>query len=95
MYWVYILTNEANKVMYIGVTNDLHRRLYEHKKELVEGFTKRYHVHKLVYFETYSDVKYAILREKQLKGWKREKKNLLVETKNPEWQDWGEAFIKK
>ena len=81
--------------MYIGVTNDLHRRLYEHKKELVEGFTKRYHVHKLVYFETYPDVKYAILREKQLKGWKREKKNLLVETKNPEWQDWGGAFIKK
>ena len=79
--------------MYIGVTNDLERRLYEHKNELVEGFTKRYHVHKLVYYEETSDVKAAIEREKQLKNWARAKKDALVETMNPMWKDlsdeWG------
>ena len=86
-YYVYILTNQNNKVMYIGMTNDLQRRLYEHKNELIDGFTKRYHVHKLVYFEQTSDVNEAIAREKQLKGWLRAKKNALVETINPEWKD--------
>ena len=86
-YYVYILTNKNNRVMYIGVTNDLERRLYEHKQELVDGFTKRYHVHKLVYYEQSSDVRSAIQREKELKGWLRRKKNALVETMNPDWHD--------
>ena len=86
-YYVYILTNKNNRVMYIGVTNDLERRLYEHKHELVDGFTKRYHVHKLVYYEQSSDVRSAIQREKELKGWLRRKKNALVETMNPDWHD--------
>ena len=87
MYYVYILTNQNNAVMYIGVTNDLQRRLCEHKNGLPEGFTQKYHVYKLVYFEKYSDVDDAITREKQLKKWKREKKNRLVETINPNWHD--------
>ena len=93
MYYVYILTNKTDAVMYIGVTNDLRRRLYEHKKEQIEGFTKKYHVHKLVYFEEFSDVNYAIAREKQLKGWTRDKKSSLVESKNPNWNDWGENYF--
>ena len=91
-YYVYILTNWNDRVMYIGVTNDLRRRLYEHQEELVDGFTKDYHVHKLVYFETTSDVKAAIEREKQLKGWRREKKNGLVERLNPTWKDLSEDW---
>ena len=89
MYYVYILTNKTNAVLYIGVTNDLKRRLYEHQNEQIEGFTKRYHIHKLVYYEEYTSVYDAIAREKQLKGWKRVKKNQLVETQNPTWSDWG------
>ena len=92
MYYVYILTNKNDKVMYIGVTNNLQRRVYEHQEEKIEGFTKKYHVHKLVYFEEYSDVQYAIEREKQLKKWIRAKKNNLVETKNPNWDDLSELF---
>ena len=94
-YYVYILTNKTDTVIYIGVTNDLRRRLYEHKNEQIEGFTKKYHVHKLVYFEEYSEVNDAIAREKQLKRWARSKKNWLVETKNPNWDDWGEGFFWK
>jgi len=86
-YFVYILTNWNNKVMYIGVTNDLARRIYEHKNKLTEGFTKRYNVNKLVYFETTRDVRAAIDREKQLKGWIRKRKDALVESENPEWKD--------
>ena len=91
-YYVYILTNQYDNVMYIGVTNNLQRRLYEHKKELVEGFTKKYHVHKLVYFEQTPDVRAALEREKQLKGWTRAKKNALVETINPQWRDLSEEW---
>ena len=87
MYYVYILTNYTNSVMYIGMTNDLTRRISEHKSGLIEGFTKKYHVHKLVYFESTEDVNNAIKREKHLKGWTRAKKNALVETVNPEWKD--------
>ena len=79
--------------MYIGVTNDLQRRIYEHKKEQIEGFTKKYHIHKLVYYEEYSEINDAIAREKQLKCWTRAKKNWLVETKNPNWDDWSEGFV--
>ena len=89
-YYVYILTNKTNDVMYIGVTNNLKRRIYEHKSETVAGFTKRYHVNKLVYYEEYSEITRAISREKQLKHWIREKKNCLVESKNPEWNDLSE-----
>jgi len=87
MYYIYILTNKTNNVMYIGVTNNLNRRIVEHKEELVEGFTKKYHVHKLVYYEIFHDPTVAIQREKQLKHWKRDKKNKLVETINPTWKD--------
>ena len=93
MYFVYILTNHTDKVMYIGVTNNLIRRVYEHKNEQLDGFTKRYHLHKLVYFEEYTEINNAIAREKQLKGWKRSKKNALVETKNPKWDDWSLNLI--
>ena len=88
MYFVYILTNKNNTSLYIGVTDDLKRRVYEHKSEQIEGFTKRYHIHKLVYFEEYSDINEAIAREKQLKKWTRSKKNHLIETKNPYWDEW-------
>ena len=86
-YYVYVLTNENNNVMYIGITNDLKRRVYEHKSNTIEGFTKKYHVHKLVYYEITTDVNSAIAREKQLKKWKRAKKNALVETLNPKWKE--------
>ncbi len=86
-YYVYMLTNEYNNVLYIGVTNNLSRRVYEHQNGVVEGFTKRYHVHKLVWFESCSDVKDAIAREKQLKKWSREKKETLIRQMNPEWKD--------
>ena len=91
-YYVYILTNKSDRVMYIGVTNNLERRVYEHKQELIDGFTKRYHVHKLVYYEVTSDVRAAIEREKILKGWLRARKNALVESMNPEWRDLSEDW---
>ena len=86
-YYVYILTNWNNEVMYIGVTNNLERRIYEHKNKLADGFTKKYNVNKLVYYEHGNDAESAMMREKQLKGWLRKKKNTLVETLNPEWCD--------
>ena len=89
MYYTYILTNKNNTVLYIGVTNDLKRRLYEHQEELLEGFTKRYHLHKLVYYEEYGDIMQAIAREKQLKGFLRKKKIALIELQNPNWEDLG------
>ena len=93
MYYMYILTNFNSTVMYIGVTNNLVRRVYEHKKGEIPGFTQRYQVHKLVYFEEFKDVYQAIKREKQLKGWTRAKKNALVETRNPNWEDWSLRLI--
>ena len=86
-YYVYLLTNWNNQVMYVGVTNNLEHRIYEHRNKLVDGFTKKYNVEKLVYFETASDVLAAIEREKQIKKWRREKKNQLVIEMNPEWKD--------
>ena len=91
-YYVYILTNKNDRVMYIGVTGDLYRRLYEHKNGLVDGFTKKYKVHKLVYFEQTGDVHVALTREKELKGWRRARKNALVETINPNWVDLSEQW---
>ena len=86
-YYVYILTNWNDSVMYIGVTNNLKRRLYEHRNHLADGFTKKYNVHKLVYYEYTNDVRSALEREKQLKGWTRAKKNALVAKANPTWTD--------
>ena len=86
-YYVYILANKTNSTVYIGVTNDLMRRLWEHRNDMIEGFTKTYHVHKLVYYESFSDVRDAIAREKQLKGWRRARKNELIESVNPAWED--------
>lgn len=91
-YYVYLLTNWNDRVIYTGVTNDLQRRLYEHKQELADGFTKRYHVHKLVYFETTTEVRAAIEREKQIKSWSRAAKNALIETVNPDWKDLSEDW---
>ena len=87
MYFVYILSNWDDSVLYIGVTGNLPRRLYEHRNNLVDGFTKRYNVHKLVYYEYTNDVYSAISREKQLKNWNRRKKNALIAKMNPEWKD--------
>ena len=87
-YYVYIMVNENNHVIYVGITNDLVRRVYEHKNHLDKGsFTDRYNVEKLVYFEITSDVNSAISREKQIKGWNRNRKNKLVERINPNWDD--------
>ena len=86
-YFVYILSNKANTVLYVGVTNNLERRVYEHKNKLIDGFTKRYNVNKLVYFETTSDVEEAIKREKALKNLVRRKKEELINSINPEWVD--------
>ena len=87
-YYVYILSNSNKSVIYTGVTNDLIRRVYEHKKHLDKGsFTSRYNVENLVYFEVISDVTSAIEREKQIKGWNRKRKNKLIESKNPYWID--------
>ena len=86
-YYVYILTNWNNHVMYVGVTNNLQRRIYEHKEKLIDGFTSKYNVNKLVYYEETTDVKSAISREKELKGWRRSKKDALVATMNQNWED--------
>ena len=92
MYYVYILSNWDDSVLYIGITSDLMRRLYEHRNHLVDGFTARYNVHKLVYFEYTSDVRSAIEREKQLKGWRRAKKDALISKANPTWDDLSKSW---
>ena len=87
-YYVYILASATNYTVYIGVTSDLVRRVYEHREHLdPDSFTSKYGVHKLVYFEQTNDVKSALEREKQLKGWRRSEKNALIESMNPEWKD--------
>jgi putative endonuclease len=86
-YYVYFPTNWNNRVIYTGVTNNLERRLYEHKNGNADGFTKKYNVNKLVYFEVTSDVESAIMREKEIKSWRREKKKRLVESMNMSWRD--------
>jgi len=85
-YYVYIMTNKS-RTLYTGVTNDLERRVYEHKQKLVPGFTSKYNITRLVYFETTEDIRAAIEREKQIKGWLRSKKVALIESENPEWRD--------
>lgn len=86
-YYVYILASQRNGTLYIGVTNDLVRRVYEHKQGFVKGFTSRYAVHKLVYFEHTPSIDAALTREKELKKWRRQWKIDLIEEKNPEWAD--------
>ncbi len=85
-YFVYIATN-GPKTLYTGVTNDLRRRMFEHRNSLISGFTSKYRIDRLVYFETTSDVRAAIAREKQVKGWRRERKIALIEGANPKWAD--------
>ena len=89
-YYVYLLTNWNNKVIYVGVTNDLNRRLYEHKNKIIQGFTQKYNLNKLVYFEETNDINAAITREKEIKKWRREKKDKLVNQLNPNWIDLSE-----
>ena len=86
-YYVYILASKKNGVLYIGMTNDLIKRVFEHKNKMIDGFTKKYNVSKLVYYEHTTDVHAALAREKEIKKWRREKKNALVASMNPEWND--------
>ena len=93
-YYVYILSNHHKNVIYTGVTNDLVRRVYEHKNHLDKGsFTSKYNVENLVYYEVTTDIDSAIAREKQIKGWSRKRKNELIETKNPNWKDIYEEIL--
>lgn len=86
-YYFYIMTNTFGNVMYVGVTNNLERRVLEHKSGLVSGFSQKYKINKLVYYEQTASVTDAIAREKEVKKWRREKKNRLVENLNPQWKD--------
>jgi putative endonuclease len=86
-YYIYILASRKNGTRYIGVTNDLVRRVCEHKNDAIEGFTKNYGVHMLVHYESYKDVQDALAREKRMKKWKRQWKISLIESKNPDWKD--------
>jgi putative endonuclease len=86
-YYVYILCNGRNGTLYIGVTSDLVRRVYEHRSDIVEGFTKKYHVHSLVWYEKHETSEEAIIREKQIKKWNRQWKLEMIEKANPEWRD--------
>lgn len=93
-YYVYIMTNRSG-TLYIGVTNDLERRVHEHKTKQIDGFTKKYHVTSLVHFEAGQDIREAIAREKQLKGWSRAKKLALIKATNPRWDDLSEEWYAK
>ncbi len=93
LYCVYILSNKSNTVLYVGVTNDLSRRTYEHKQSIVKGFTSKYQVNKLVYYEAGKDVGEIIQREKQIKSGSRAKKNELINAFNPKWEDMYEMIL--
>lgn len=86
-YYVYILTNWSQTTLYTGVTNDLYRRVYEHKRRLIPGFTSTYHIDRLVHYETFPDIRDAIAREKEIKGWSRRKKDALIKRENRDWRD--------
>lgn len=92
IYYVYILSNKVNGTLYIGITNDLHRRVYEHKSKVLKGFTRKYNIDKLMYYEEFNNVKQAILREKRLKKWNREWKIELIEENNKDWLDLAQDF---
>ena len=85
--YIYILSNRYNRVLYVGITSNLIKRVWEHKNKVVDGFTKRYNLNKLVYYEIYDDIDTAINREKQIKSWPRRKKLTLINTMNPFWND--------
>ena len=91
--FVYFLTNKSNTVIYVGVTSDLIKRIYEHKEKLGEGFTQRYNLIKLIYYESCGSIETVILREKQIKGWIRKKKVVLIESMNPKWCDLYERLL--
>ena len=91
-YYVYVMSNRS-QTLYVGVTNDLERRVFEHRNPMQPTFTSRYHITRLVYFEPFSDVRDAIEREKRIKGWTRAKKLALVEDSNPTWQDLAEEWL--
>jgi len=93
MYYVYIMASKRNGTLYIGVTNDLARRVYEHKQGLADGFTKRYKIKYLVYAEAFDDVRMAIQREKTMKHWSRAWKISLIESQNPRWRDLYETIL--
>ena len=86
VYYVYIITNKRG-TLYVGVTNNLYRRMYEHKNKLIDGFSKRYNIDRLLYYEITNDILSAIAREKEIKGWKRKKKIALIKRNNPEFKD--------
>lgn len=92
-YYIYIITNKYNTVLYTGVTNDLIRRVYDHKEKLIAGFTKKYNVDKLVYYEIFTDINNAITREKQIKAGSRQKKIDLVNSMNPQWCDLYDGLL--
>jgi putative endonuclease len=92
-YFVYIMTNDTNTVTYTGVTNDLIRRVYEHRNKLVKGFTSKYNINKLVYFDVGENIESCILREKQIKSWSRKDKVALVEKMNPDWNDLSKELM--
>ena len=85
-YFVYFMTNKNKSVLYLGVTNDLERRVYEHENGLFSGFSKRYNCHFLIYYEHFTYIQYAIEREKEIKKWRREKKDKLISSLNPDWR---------
>lgn len=90
--FVYFLTNWTGETLYIGVTSDLEKRIYQHKNGIFDGFSKRYNLNRLVYFEQFDDMLLAIEREKQIKNWRRSKKDELVKTLNPEWKDLSDEW---
>jgi putative endonuclease len=92
-YFVYLLASQKNGTLYVGVTNDLIRRVWEHKNDFVEGFTKHYQIHRLVWYEETTDVTSAIQREKQIKKWRRQWKINLIEKENPEWEDLFDQLV--
>ena len=92
-YYVYILSSDSG-TLYTGVTNDLERRVSEHEQGLVEGFTKKYQCHKLIYYEYFTDVRNAIAREKQIKNWNRDKKEQLIKTLNPTWRNLRNEWLR-
>jgi putative endonuclease len=90
--YIYFITNWTNEVIYTGVTNNLQRRVYEHKYKIIKGFSNSYKLSKLVYYEVFDDAENAILREKQIKKWRRDKKDVLVNKMNPDWEDLYETL---
>ncbi len=93
IYHVYIMSN-ISKMLYTGVTNDLENRVFQHKSKEIDGFTKKYNIHRLVHYEVFGDIRDAIAREKQIKGWLRSKKVALIESVNPEWKDLAPEWMK-